>query len=348
MRRNLGVFFGVLACLTSAASPSAQAEPIQGTLTYTLSAGAQRLKEVDYSYDGTTFTLGAKRVIARERNGLAGADGVAFDPYNNHILVGGQGNRVYRVNPVGPVVTSAFTGPPGNRPAAFHLSVDPSDSFVWASGIPGALSRVPIGAAFGVSGTPFPVTGSNTNITSLIFTPEGAFYTASGPAGFGSFGTITLGPTSATTVRHFNNLPAAHGGTYDPFTGDVILFGDNHVTQIDPQTLTIVSNLNLATRGLSLSLDQGTVDGLGHLYVADGGGGHLLFIDYSATRRVASLRNFLAAPFLDNFIDDVAPLVGPGAETSAVIPEPASVVVWSLLGLVGVGLSRLRRGRGRW
>ena len=51
------------------------------------------------------------------------------------------------------------------------------------------------------------------------------------------------------------------------------------MTQIDPTTMKVVSDRDFSSMGIS-SLDQGAVDGKGHLYVADNGG-RLLFVDYS-------------------------------------------------------------------
>ena len=331
---------GALALLAMSTT-IARGDPVTGTLTYTRFAGVDRLNQVGYTFNGTTFTLGTPTVIARTTDGMVGADGLAFDPFNNHVLVGAQTSIVHRVNPVGPVVSSASTG----GPAAFHLTVDPSLSTVWASGIPGTLSRVPIGPAFGAVGTTVPVVGSNTSLTTLIFTPGGTvYYTASGGGGFGAFGTVVLGATAVTTGL-LAGVPAAHGGVYDPFTGDIILFGDNHVTQIDIGTNTIVSDLDLATRGLSLNLDQGTVDGAGHLFAASNTG-ELLFIDYSATGLVAAPANFLAAPFLAANLDDVAPLVGAGSSQNGLnVPEPAGLIAWGVIGAGCAGVRWLKRRR---
>jgi hypothetical protein len=338
MRLRRAFYFAVGAlALIAATAMEARAHPITLDLNYTRFADSDRVKRVTTTFDGSTFTLGTPTTIAGIGNGMVGADGIAFDPFNGHILIGAQTSIVHRINPVGPVVSSAST----SGPAAFHLAVDPGLGFVWASGIPGTLSKVPIGAAFGTPGTVVPVVGSHTALTQIIFTPSGTtYYTASGPGGFGAFGTVVLGPTAVTSGL-FSSLPAAHGGIFDPFTGDIILFGDNHVTQIGGIGAIpfIKSDLDLATLGLSLQLDQGTVDGAGHIYAASNTG-HLFFLDYSGTGLVAAGSNFFAAPFLDTFLDDVAPLVGPGSQA---IPEPTTITLAFLAGISTLALARSRR-----
>jgi len=88
----------------------------------------------------------------------------------------------------------------------------------------------------------------------------------------------------------------------------LVLFGDSHVTQIDPVTSTIVSDRVFS----GVQFDQGTVDGKRHAFVASNFG-NLLFMDYSNTGLVGDASNFVALPFLDTNLDDVAPLSGSGA-----------------------------------
>jgi hypothetical protein len=314
-----------------------------GDITYTRFAGPIRLQKVAVTYDDVadTFILGVPVTIAGTANGMFGADGLAFDPNNGHILVGAQSPTVYRVNPVGPIVTGAST----SGPAAFHLAVDPAGTHVYASGIPGGLSRVPIGGAFGTPGTVFSISGSTTAITSIIFTPGLTYYTNADADGGGQFGTVVLNTVAntAVTTALFTGVDAAHGGTYDPFTGHVLIFGDGHIRQYNPGTGLFVSDLNVAAVFplLGIQLDQGTVDGLGHAYVASNSG-HLVFVDYSTTGLVGAATNFRAAPFLAANLDDVAPLVGPGS-VPGVVPEPLSVVLWSGMSVLGLAWQFRRR-----
>jgi outer membrane protein OmpA-like peptidoglycan-associated protein len=117
-----------------------------------------------------------------------------------------------------------------------------------------------------------------------------------------------------------SGLPAAHGMVFDPFTRSLMLMGTNHVTQISVgATPTIVSDWTAPIQ----PLDQGAVDGKGHLFAACNCG-RMLFIDYSASGKIAGPGNFTATVQLVDALDDIAPLVGPGAE-SAVRPKNVQV-----------------------
>ena len=155
-----------------------------------------------------------------------------------------------------------------------------------------------------------PISGDDTVISALAFDKAGtAYYTNGGGGGYGNFGIVDL--STFTTKRYFTNLPASHGIIYDPLTGDLIIVGSSHVTQIDPTTMKVVSDREFSSMGI-WSLDQGSVDGKGHLYVADNGG-RLLFVDYSKTGLIGDPSNFVATPFVANYFDDVAPLAGLGS-----------------------------------
>ena len=98
---------------------------------------------------------------------------------------------------------------------------------------------------------------------------------------------------------------------YDPLTGDIIIVGLSDVTQIDPKTMTIVSTRDFSSLGIN-ELDQGSVDGQGHLFVADNSG-KLLFIDYSKTGLIGNSRDVVSVQNLAYHLDDVAPLSSLGA-----------------------------------
>lgn len=262
-------------------------------LYFTQYTGA--VDKVNLTYNGSTFTAGPYTTIA----GNIPADGLIFLP--NGALLTANGT-VTQVNPITGQTTSVSGGA-----GADHLALDPSGQEVWTSGQPGPLEEVPLSPF--ANAIQHPLQGDDTTITAIAFDSAGnAYYTSSSPNGPGNFGLIDL--KTFTTTRVFSNLPAAHGISFDPFTGDLILYGTNHVTQIDPQTLKIVSDYTFTNFGVSF--DQGAVDGHGHVYVADNGG-HLLFIDYSKTGLVGAPSNFVAAPYLANALDDVAPLSGLGS-----------------------------------
>jgi len=309
--------FGV-GLVTLAWSAVASADPVTGTLFYTTFAGGQNIWKVTGTFDGTSFTLGPSTNIAS----TPGADGIVFAP-DGELLIGGQGNAVHKVNPT----TGTFVTRTAGGASAFHLAVDPSGTKVWATGIPGEIGEVPLSPSF-VNGTLRNVTGQDGAITSLAFVPgKGWYYTSSGSGGFGNVGTIDM--TTFVTTQLLSGVPAAHGMVIDPFTGDLALFGDGQISQFDPDTNAIISTRAFA----GVNFDQGAVDGAGHAFVASNTG-DLLFVDYAATGLLGAMSNFTSLQFLKASLDDVAPLVGPGAPPPTV-PEPGT------LALLGLGLLTL-------
>jgi hypothetical protein len=207
---------------------------------------------------------------------------------------------------------------------------------VYASGIPGLLSEVPIGGAFGAAGTPIPVLGGSGAgvVTTIIFTTTGKnYYTLSGSGGFGEFGEIVIVPgTSATLTPLFSGVPAAHGGEFDPLTGNIFLFGSNQIQQVTG--VGGVAALGPVLTFPGMIFDQGTVDGFGHLFAASNTG-DLLFVDYSATGLLTGAGTYTDIDFLAASLDDIAPLVGPGSDPGGV-PEPTMLLTWTVLGLTGL------------
>jgi hypothetical protein len=283
------------------------ADPITGNLFYTRFAGGMNINRVSADYDGVTFTLGTPVNITT----TPGADGIIFAP-DGDLLIGGQGNIVHKVDPA----TGTFVSRVPNV-NAFHLALDPSGDFFYAAGIPSAgVATVPLDPF--VNGTFHALSGDDTTTTSIAFVGSQAYYTNAGPGGSGSFG--RLDTTTFTTTRLITGLNAAHGMTFDPFTGDLIVFSGPNIAQIDPSTATVVSSRVVP----GLNFDQGAADGTGHLFIASNTG-HLFFMDYADTALIGDVANFTAAPFLAASLDDIAPLVGPGAPPGAV-PEPRSVL----------------------
>ncbi len=306
-------FFVIAAAILATPGFSEGGGAIEGELFYTRYSGSPNVKSVPFTYDGSSnFYLGAPISIGTTN----GADGVAHNPQNTDLLiVGGQGPRVNLIH--------KRTGAASSFPcpvAAYHLEVVGLE-MVFAAGIPGPLARHPIlsDGTLG-EGVALTLTGDDRAITQLISTPDGFRYTKSDAGGIGSYGVLVFKgdpakATSAELERVHVGLPAAHGGVYDPFSGDVIVFGDTHVTQLDLAG-NIVSDLDLMDfPGVTPEFDQGTVDGEGHLFAASNTG-HLLFVDYSASGVVNDPSNFVDLPFLDTNLDDIAPLVGPGGATA--------------------------------
>jgi hypothetical protein len=305
---------------------SARAEVFEGPLFFTTFNGGQNVNKVQVTYDDgpKTLTLGPIMNIAS----TPGADGLVFTS-DGFLAVGAQGNAAHRVNPN---AVNSFTTVNAGGTSAFHMMVAP-DGTIYSSGIPGKPATY--NSTLTNNGTAHnTVTGSVSVLDTISWAGSDSnhgFYTSSGSGGFGSFGTIDLtNPANFVTSQKFGNLPAAHGMTHDPRTGDLILFGDGHITQIDPNNPTVIKS-DLAIGGVNL--DQGTVDGEGHVYVADNGG-NLVFLDMRQSGLVNSPLNTLVVRFLASNLDDFAPKVGPGSNP---VPEPSAMLLVGIAGLALLG-----------
>ena len=307
LRPAAALLIGTLAC-------SAFATPVSGDLYFTVYAGSPNVLKTTFNYDGSsTFTLGAPVPIGT----TIGADGIAGNPQNSALLlVGGQGPRINTINKT--TGTPTAYGSPVN---VYHLAVTDSTT-VYGSGIPGALAKHTINPDGSVGpGTVITVSGSNSTISTLISTPSGFFYTAGGSGGNGNFGTLSFPTATTATTTALDFYEAAHGGAYDPFTNTIILMGDDHITQLDSAGMVVLADLTIPGQ----NFDQGTVDGMGHLFAASNFG-DMTFIDFTATGLINS-GAFVSTQFLANFLDDVAPLSGAGSTQ----PPSSAVILISRL-----------------
>jgi hypothetical protein len=287
----------------TAIAPSAAAGTAEGELYYTRYQGVstERVRKVAYSYDGSALVLGSPQPIP---GSLPGADGIVFAP-DQDLLIGGQSQYLHKLDPMTGVVESqAGQGP---SPNLYHVMLDPLGDRAWAAGIPGDIVEFPLGP-FG-PGTVHDVTGDDGSVVQITWAQGEAFYTTSNGSGTGHFGRIDM--STFQTTRLLANVPWAHGMSYDEENGILFAFGGTWIAQIDPRApRTIVSTLQFPS-GIT-TLDQGTVDGEGHLFIA-ANNGNLVFIDYSQTLLVGDPANFVSVQFLESFLDDVAPLSGSGS-----------------------------------
>lgn len=291
------LFLAAAAALFSALaySPPAHAHPVNEILFYTRYKEAPNVKKVPVSFDGETLKIGVPQPLAS----LNGADGITFTA-DGSLVVGGQGDRVHRLRPDGSGDYQTVSAGGGQ---AFHVTVDPDGSRVWTSGMPSALVEVPL-EPLG-DGRVHSLSGDDDSISGIAFDNLGrAFYTASDHRGGGNFGILDL--TTMTTQRLISDLEAAHGISFDPFTGDLLLFGGNQLAQIDPRRPGEIKSSR--TFDLDKNFDQGTPDGQGHLFVGRTTG-HLVFVDYAASRSIGHSSNIVAVEYLDRYLDDIAPLV---------------------------------------
>ncbi len=287
----------VIALLSSA---SATAQTFTKTLTYTRFLGSPNVNQAELTYNAGlgTVTLSAPIPVTH----TPGADGVLFAP-DGDLIVGGQADAVYKVAMPGP----AFTGVTAGGALAFHVMLDPSGTKVWTSGNLGSLASVPLNPF--ANGTQHPLTGDDTLITHIVFANGNAYYTASLPTGNGNFGRIDL--NTFTTTRLYSDVPWSHGAAYDCYTQDIMVFANSTIAQFDPVSETVVAKLDLSPIGKFINMDQGTSDGDGHIYVASNTG-YLVFADITTSGDI-SAPDFVGLPFLDTFLDDVAPECGLGA-----------------------------------
>jgi hypothetical protein len=311
--------------LAPAAAQTGVPTAVSGELFYTVFEPAA-VKKVSFTYDSSGFRIGRRILVAS----LPGADGIVFSPDGKLIVGGGATGMVFEVDPD----SGEFQQVRSGAPSAYHVALDPSGTRIWTAGLPGALAAVPLSPF--ADGEARTLVGDDPFISSVGFAFGKAFYTASDPNGGGSFGRIDL--ETMTTQRLKRDLRGAHGITFDEYTASLVLFGSFSILQIDSGTPdTISSQLDIP----GMRFDQGTVDGRGHLFAADNGG-KLVFIDYSATRKVGDKANRVETRFLDPNLDDLAPLTGPGArpdakdesKTTLFVLVGAAVVVLALTAVV--------------
>jgi hypothetical protein len=282
---------------------------LSGIIAYTLYDGtptldntAPNIKRVSYSYDGTKFTIGTPIPIAT----TVGADGITPLP-NGNLIVGGEGTQIYQLTPLPGGVKLVSVG----VAVSDHVSYDNQRNVIWTSGDSplSDLSEVPLNPFS--NGIVKKLKGDTTQITQIAFDPShNAYYTSSTFNQAGSFGLVDL--NTFTTTRKIPSLPAAHGISFDHFTNTLVLAGTTNITQIDPKTLSVVSDWTVpAGKYPQFQLDQAATDGKGHIWAASNDG-NLVFIDYSRTHKIGDPTNYQSIQFLDTKLDDVSLLCSLG------------------------------------
>lgn len=291
------------------------------------------VKSVTFSYNNGTLSLGTPTDVAT----VPAADGIAFTP-NNDLLVGGQFTQdVYTVDPTaGPGQTPVAT--PAGTPSAFMIGLNPSGDIAYVGsvgdGSDGDIGVVGLSAsACGTSAVPctlgtIHVSGPDVSLDSIVFDNGQAFYTSGLPDGYGDFGSIDLSTGVETPL--LTHVPFAHGATYDPMTGDLILTGTACVANCNtstapPQNLSEIAQVAatptsatvVSTRQVDLgngyfdTFDLPWVDGQGHLFAA-ANDGKMVFVDYARTGMIGSSSDVVQTVYVDSWLDDVVGVVTGG------------------------------------
>ena len=132
------------------------------TLYYTKYVGSDRVKSIDYFYDGLGYLrLLNKKTICE----TGGADGIMHHPDKVHLIVAGQGSNLYNVKKQSTSVNAnvcvdnnsaskgawkgfrwsnsqqKYLDDQSGTNGYWHVMVDPNQKYVWADAMPGTLVR---------------------------------------------------------------------------------------------------------------------------------------------------------------------------------------------------------------
>ncbi|WP_297447959.1 PEP-CTERM sorting domain-containing protein [Ferrovum sp.] len=359
--RTLTAAMGVTLSLGSLPGHAA---PVTDNLYYTMENQGNTTGNI-YEMKATVSSTGAITYLPSNSIAATGSGstalGITINPNNGQLLVGGGqpgggfGNDpIYQVNPTTGNVSTA-TGPGYVNNVVMALG---PNNTVWTTGGSfggtGPLASFPINP-FGGSGTALPLTGSDTNISSVAFDPKNntMYYTSGGLYGnsTGNFGTLNLSTGKTTAI--LTNQPGLFDLAYDPFSGDLIAVGNDLITQITTSG-NIVSQLNLNYLnkiGTNLGWQLANVDpvGNGQLFVTSAGSqsGYMQYVNYANTGLVGSYDSTSSKYLgfgLFGITGSILPVTNGGGGTPSAVPEPSTVVLF-LTGLTAIGLFGLTQRR---
>ena len=212
------------------------------TLYYTKYVGDDRVKSIDYFYDGLGYLrLLNKKVICK----TGGADGIMHHPDKTHLIVAGQGSNLYNVKKVSGS-TNANTCVDNNSASKgawkgyrwsssqkkylenqtgtngyWHVMVDPNQEYVWADAMPGSLVRYSLkNGAIATTGYQVALYPHDSDyrkdrqVTTVVWDGKGrAFFTYSNFAGGGCETDIKGDTCSIQKQREYR-----HGSYFGYFT----------------------------------------------------------------------------------------------------------------------------------
>lgn len=245
---------------------AAAASPSHGAVYLSQISGA--LYFVPYSFDGTSLTLAAPRLVAALYQG----GGVQVLP-DRRVAVAAAGT-ISIFDPRNGTVINARSQTNANT-----VMFDPNGTRLWAGWKDTALSEVPL-TPFG-NGTPHNVTGDDGVATLIAITPsDGAFYASGGDAENGNFGRISL--ETFVTTRLASSVFATTV-VYDEATDSLVTAGIGRASQFAsaaPQTA--ISARDDSANGENYLELSPTFD-KHYLGTRGGGDGRVVLIDASAT-----------------------------------------------------------------
>jgi hypothetical protein len=317
-----------------------------GTVVYTQYTGTVGYFNFIYNPAAKTFSIPTPPYVINN-NLPHGADGVVYNPQDHKLLVGtnSPNDQSQWFNEVDPN-TGAVTSFSSNT-YSLNVMVSSDGTRVYMDGdgcqpngsggclpLSNNLAWAPLTPTVGPASNTLTLTGDDTVLNTVIFvSPTLAYYVAELTPQFrGETGHIgVLNPTTGVTTCFKTGASCTvyngvHGAVYDPFSKDLIVFGYDVVDQINPATGAVVATetvSSLAPYVSSGNFDQGAVDGFGHLFISFAGNpGFLYFEDYSSTGVIGQTNfnmitnggnNDLGGTAF-NYIDDLAPIVGPGSQ----------------------------------
>jgi hypothetical protein len=328
---------------------TSEAQVFCGSVVYTQYSGT--VDYFDFVYNPATKSFTIPLIQTINNNLPHGADGVVYNPQDHKLIVGtnspnDQSPWFNEVDPNTGAVTTYCTTSCSSPSGIYTLNVmissdgtrvygdgDPgSGSLFWAPLNPLPAPNTPLSA----STNSLTLSGDDVNLNTVVFmSPTLAYYVTNLPPQFeGQTGHVgILNPTTGVTTCFktgnsctvFNGV---HGMSYDPFTGDLFVFGSNIINQINPNTGALVATETISALNTNWGVfDQGSVDGFGHLFLSFAGNpGYIYFEDYSGSKMIGTngqngLNNFnfyaqgnAQSPTAFNYIDDLAPIVGPGSQ----------------------------------